>query len=404
MLFMPVSLAISKEISNDALYGEISINQDQSERRLKSGHDALSPVTQALSGYFEWKNRLEKNYGLSYTIEYSPQFQRDAQTTSINTGNDETNFIFHWAAVDHAEIKRGALIGWYQISRTLGGNTTSDFMSDIGIITPVNGGDTAPDKYRDLWQMLAWEQWFLDDSLRLGFGKLTTRTFLNLNRYAVSDRADFLTPQLVNNTVLPFTARNGMGLFAQYYMKQGYLTGMLREADGTSEDISFDTIGSGKWEYAVELGLTPENFLGSGEGIYRITGYYTDSIGSGLDQQPSGWGVAISLDQDFGKRIGAFARYTYADEDWRQFKQRFGMGMQYRHPFGFKHDRIGLAAWWAEATDDSLNDEAGVEAFWKLQLAPNFEVSPHIQLISNTQDTAENEPVVIGSFRLRVLL
>lgn len=190
-----------------ATYGEIGIVQDPNRAHLKSGHAALAPVTDALAGYFDFKDRLRETYGLSYAIEYSPQFQWDLGGDTTYTGNDETNLIASWALIDPTEPKRGSLMAWYQISRTLGSLNTCAFMSDVGIVTPVNGGDTAPGDYSDLWQMLAWEQWFFDEQLRVGIGKLTTRTFLNLNRYAVGDREDFLTPQLVNNTVVPFTAR-----------------------------------------------------------------------------------------------------------------------------------------------------------------------------------------------------
>ncbi|MCB1773700.1 MAG: carbohydrate porin [Gammaproteobacteria bacterium] len=387
-----------------AIYGEIAINQRQAQRRLKSGHDLLQPLTDAFSGYFAWKDRLREDYGFSYTVEYSPQAQWDLRLNGLHTSNDETNLIFQWAAVDRADMKRGTLMGWYQVSRTLGSRHTSQFMQDVGIITPTNGGDTAPGDYNDLWQMLSWEQWFLDDTLRFGIGKLTTRTFLNLNRYAVGDREDFLTPQLVNNTVVPFTARNGMGLFGQYHMDEAYLTGMVREADGTSTDISFDTLDSGKWEYAVELGLTPTNTAGLGEGIYRFTGYYTDSIGTGANKQPSGWAMALSFDQDIGNDYGAFFRYSYAGEDWRAFRQRIGAGVQIKHPLGFRYDRIGLAAWWAEPTNNTLSGETGVETFWKLQLAPNIEVTPDLQLIFNPQGNMNRNHVLIGSLRLRVLM
>lgn len=388
----------------EAVYGEFGVVQLDLADQLKTGHDALQPVTDALSGYFAFKERLREDHGFAYTIEYSPQFQWDLGFNGHYTANDETNLIAQWALVEPGNPKRGSLMAWYQISRTLGDRNTSQFMGDVGVITPVNGGDTAPGDYRDLWQMFAWEQWFLDDGLRVGAGKLTSRTFLNLNRYAVGDRDDFLTPQLVNNTVLPFTARNGMGLFTQYHMEDAYLTGMVREADGTSEDISFDTIDSGKWEYALELGLTPQNLLGQGEGIYRFTGYYTNSIGQGAAQQPSGWGLAMSFDQDFGEDYGGFFRYTYANEDWRAFRQRIGAGIQVKHPLGYRYDRIGLAGWWAEPTDSSLSGETGLEAFWKFQLAPNIELTPDVQLIFNPQGNTSRSQVLLGGLRLRILM
>ncbi len=108
------------------LYGEASVLQEYAEPRLRSGHDAFAGLTDALSGYFDFKERLGRVHGFHYTIEYSPQFQWDMQ--GGHTSNDETNLIVQWAAVDSAEPKRGSLFAWYQISRTLGDSTTSDFM------------------------------------------------------------------------------------------------------------------------------------------------------------------------------------------------------------------------------------------------------------------------------------
>ena len=277
-------------------------------------------------------------------------------------------------------------------------------MAETGVISPLNGGDTAPGDYNDLIQMIAWEQWFYKERLRLGLGKLTTRTFLNLNRYATGDREDFFTPMLVNNPVVPFTARNGMGLFSQYHWDAVYLTGMLREADGTTTGIDLSTIDSGNWEYAFELGLTPANLGGLGEGYYRIMGYYTDSIGYDASYQPAGWAMALSFDQDIGSRLGALVRYSWASETYRAFKQRLALGLQIKTPFRFQYDRIGLGAWWGDATSPEVDYEYGLEAYWKLQLAPFLELTPDFQVILNPQGDQNRDAVIIGGLRLRVVL
>ena len=195
--------SVANEDDAKAVYGEIASLVVDINPSVKTGHDALSPLTEAVQGYYLFKERLDIAYGLSYSIEFSPQFQWDARFNGTYHSNSETNFIVQWAPIDHLDAKKGSLIGWYQLSHTLGSLDTSSFMDETGVITPLNGGDTAPDNSRDLLQMLVWEQWFLRDQLRFGIGKLTTRTFLNLNRYATSDREDFFTPMLVNNPVVP---------------------------------------------------------------------------------------------------------------------------------------------------------------------------------------------------------
>lgn len=389
-----------------ALYGEAGVVQAYAEPALRSGHDALRPLTDAMSGYFGLKQRLSSDYGLSYIIEYSPQFQWDQLGNGAGgyTGNDETNVIVQWSPVEPSNPKAGTLALWYQISRTLGDKTTGRFMNDAGILSPINGGDTSPNKSNDLIHMLTWEQWFMEDSLRLGVGKLTTRTFLNLNRYAVSDREDFMNVMFVNNPVVPFTARNGMGLFTQYHLDDAYLTGMLREADGTSTGVSFDTLDSGNWEYAAELGLTPDNLAGLGAGIYRITAYYTDGFGRGATRSPSGWAWSLSFDQDIGDDLGALFRYAYATEDWRAYRQRAVAGVQIKQPWRYQHDRVGLGAWWGEPTANNLDPEYGLELFYKAQLAPYLEVGPDLQLILNPQLDKSRSSAFIAGLRVRVVL
>ena len=384
-----------------ALYGEVSMLWEDESPTLRSGHDALRPLTDAMSSYFAAKDRL-RQAGVTYSIEYAPQFQWDLH--GAYTANDETNLIVQWSLVDPLSPKRGSLLAWYQISRTLADLTTSEFMDQVGIISPVNGGDTAPTNYRGLLQMLAGEQWFFDDQLRVGIGKLTTRTFLHLNRYAVSDREDFFTPMVVNNPVVPFTARNGMGLFGQYHMDSAYLTGMIREADGTTTGIDFSTLDSGNWEYALELGLTPDNLAGLGQGYYRMTGYYTDDFGQGGARSPSGWTLSLSFDQDIGENYGALFRYAYASEPFRDFKQRAAVGLQIKNPWRYRYDRVGLAAWCGDPTDPGLGNEYGMEVFWKLQLAPYLELTPDLQVIFNPQRDHDRDSVFIAGLRLRALL
>ena len=390
-------------VDGPATYGEVAVLQRQyADPALRTGHDLFAPLTRGMQGYFDFKDRLREQSGLSYTIEIAPQFQWDVDGASH--ANNETNLIVQWAAIDASDIKRGGLLGWYQLADTLGSLNTSQFMADVGVISPLNGGDTAPGDQNRLWQMLVWEQWFANDSLRFGVGKLTTRTFLNLNRYAVSDREDFFSPMIVNNPVSPFTARNGIGVFAQKHFAGGYLTGMLREADGTRKGIGFDTLDSGKWEAAVEYGFTPGTAARNNEGYYRFTGYYTDSIGEGGNRQPPGWSVALSFDQDFGARWAGLFRYAYASEPFRTFKQRAVIGAQLKQPWRFQHDRVGLAAWWAEPTSPVLNHEAGAEAFWKLQLAPYFELTPHLQMVFDPQFDPTRDVAVIAGLRVRIVL
>lgn len=294
-----------------------------------------------------------------------------------------------------------SLIGWYQFSNTIGGTTTSEFQDELGILSPVNGGDTSPGNARDLLQNFSLEQILPGGRVRFQVGKLTTRTFLNLNRYAVGDREDYFSPLIVNNPVVLYTARVGLGTFAQYTADDWYLIGMVRDAsaDPSSRFFDTDSLGDGDWEYAGEFALTPK-FDGLGQGNYRATYHYTDST----DSQPSDWDLSFSFDQDLGERFAGLFRYAYSDKGLRTFQQRAVVGLRWKKPFGFLYDQFGIAGWWADPSDGDLGDEYGLEAFWTLQLSPFFEVAPDAQLIFNRAGKADDTPVSVFGVRARVLL
>ena len=403
--FAPYAAAEQPDTTQDpySVYGETGVVLDYADRETKLGHINLGPINDAMDAYFGFKNRLSERYGFNYTLEVAPQFQWDFEGNAGTTSNNETNLIVQWSLIDRQDPQKGNLLAWYQWANTLGSKNTSEFADKLGVISPLNGGDTAPGTAASRLQHFAWEQWFLDDSLRLMAGKLTTRVFLNLNRYATGDREDFFTPMLVNNTVVPFTARLGLGVFGQYRQDSWYLSGMVRDADASSDWLDFDSLDSGNWEYATEFGLTPQDLAGLGEGNYRFTYYYTDSIGEGSAKQPSGWTLSLSFDQDIGTRYGTVFRYAYADEDFRTFKQRLALALQVKKPLGFENDRIGFGFWWGDPTADKLEDEYGLEAFWKLQITRFLELSADLQTILDPANNPDESAVFVGGVRLRAL-
>ncbi|GAB5450950.1 MAG: hypothetical protein Hals2KO_12780 [Halioglobus sp.] len=397
MCFSPLLFA---EAAND--YGEAGVVVEYEDRRDKSGHVELGPLSRGMDAYLEFKRSTFQTHGFNYTVEVAPQYQYQADGDGGVHANNETNFILQWSLVDAAQPRRGNLLAWYQWSDTWGGKTTSEFADRAGVLSPPNGGDTAPGKSRDLTQHFAWEQWLGDDHWRLMAGKLTTRVLFNLNRYTVSDREDFYTPMLVNNPVAHYTARIGLGAFLQYRRDDWYVSGMVRDADADLSErfIDFDSVDSGNWEYVSEVGLTPGNFMGMGQGNYRLTLSYSDAT----DNLDSTYTASFSGDQDLGDDWGVFMRYAWADDTFRTFEQRLAAGVQMRRPLGFVNDRLGVGAWWGRPVEAALDDEYGLDLFWKFQISPWLELSPGLQFNMNPAAQPDRSKAVFAQMRLRVVL
>ena len=112
---------------------------------------------------------------------------------------------------------------------------------------------------------------------------------------------------------------------------------------------------------------------------------------------------SLSTDQDIGDHIGAFFRYAQADTTFRDFHKRAVLGFQVKKPFAFTYDRLGVGAWWGDPTDMSLNEEVGVEFFYKAQISPFMELTPDIQVVLNPANSTDSTRVVFG-LRLRIVL
>lgn len=406
VLVMSLSLVSPVSAHSDGAdqvdYGEISLLKDYDNREDKRGHVDFGPLSRGMDAYLGVKKSRFQEHGFNYIVEIAPQYQDHIDGGGGSTANNETNLIAQWSLVDAEEPKRGNLLMWYQWSDTWGSDTTSDFSQAIGVLSPPNGGDTAPQSSRNLTQHFAWEQWFSDDQWRFMIGKLTTRVLFNLNRFTVSDREDFFTPMLVNNPVTHYTARVGFGAFVEHRQDSWYISGMVRDADAdlSKKFIDFGSLDTGNWEYVTEVGLTPDDVKGLGEGNYRLTFSYSDAT----DNLEATRSISLSVDQDLGEKWGAFVRYAWADDTYRAFEQRLALGIQALKPLGFTNDRAGIAAWWGKPTDSSLDDEYGLDMFWKLQVSPWLELTPGLQLNLNPAIQTDRSSAVIAQVRLRMVL
>ncbi len=390
LVLASATVALAQEPAPDGFdYGEIApVFEDPLDR---TGYISLGPIDAWTDRYFEWKEKLGADYGISYLIE-------DRLINQWGGGaaiyDNEVNLVGRAELVDSDRWGTGAFMVWGQFAQSLGNNTGSEFQADVGVLSPLNGGNSGPDSSNEILQMLVWEQIMLDDRFRVQVGKLSTRTLVNLNRYADGDSLYFFSPMLGNNTVVPYTALLGSGVFAQWKEKLWYVSGLARGAD-TEKGISFDAIEDGDFQYVGEVALTP-TLPGIGYGEYRLTLSYDEET----DERPDVFTISASLDQDIGERVGGFFRVAYSDDTWRAFETRVAGGFQLKQPFGFRHDRTGIGAWYGKPTNDDLDSEYGVEIFYKAQVQRFFEITPNFQLVADPALSDDSVEAIVG-LRLR---
>ncbi|MGB0660854.1 MAG: carbohydrate porin [Mangrovicoccus sp.] len=370
-------------------YGEADALFDTAQER--DGHLSFGALGRLSERYFDAKDRVHQQNG-SYWFFEDRLINQWGDGSRIN--DNELNLI---ARQEFARAHAGgwSLNLWGQFANSLGGKTGGEFQSDLGILSPLNGGNSGPDKSNEILQMAALEYVAPEGAWRAQAGKLSLRMLVNLNRYANGDSEMFFSPMLGNNPVVPYTALLGLGAYGQYQTEAWSLAGLVRAPD-TELGLTLDGWEAGNRGYVVEAALTPD-LPGLGEGIYRLT-WSLDEANDALPRMET-W--SLSTDQDFGPRLGGFFRYAWAETTFRDFDQRLAAGFQVKKPLGLTHDRLGLGYWWGHPSDATLDPEQGLEIFYKAQISRFLEITPDIQLVKDPAFSTRDSDVVLG-LRLRL--
>jgi len=231
-------------------YGEISGVFEQAGER--DGYVNFGKLGVSYDRYAIWKDRLREDYGFSFLIE-DRMINQWGHGASIY--DNEINLIARQEILRSVPGSLSFNI-WGQFANSLGGTTASQFQTQLGVLSPLNGGNSGPATSNQILQMFALEYSDPDERWRVQVGKLALRTLVNLNRYANGDSEIFFSPMLGNNPVVPYTATLGLGAFAQWKQDGWYLSGLVRAPD-VALGLSTRSWNAGNRAYVVEAGLTP---------------------------------------------------------------------------------------------------------------------------------------------------
>lgn len=256
-------IACAEPATDGFEYGEMSgVFENPAE---KDGYLSFSPLDRAHKTYSGWKTGLAEAQGFSFMIEDRLISQWGDGASILD---NELNLIFRGEVLRELPGMLSWNV-WGQFADSLGGTTGAEFQRDLGILSPLNGGNSGPNTSNDILQMATLEYISPDERWRVQVGKLALRTLVNLNRYANGDSEMFFSPMLGNNPVVPYTAQLGLGVFGQWKEDSWYVSALVRAPDAEL-GISTDAWNSGHRGYVVEAGLTPD-IPNLGPGVYRLT-------------------------------------------------------------------------------------------------------------------------------------
>ncbi len=362
----------------------------------EEGNTALQPGAvfpkDPISPYIQAAKYALSDAGFRYTFYQSISA---VSMTEVASGSSAlqyytATFLGKWAIY---EVPDGGPAGWIttEVDMQLGFSKASRGQTPQGNLgTVVYPNDTVVG-VNGIWMSeLAWQQSLADGHLVLLAGLIDESNYLDANKYANNSQGQLMNSALVNSMVLPIPYNN-LGVQLQWQPSRSWYvmfgTGANAQYAG---DSPFKNLGFANWSYLLELGLTPKDVLGLGDGVYRFQPFVATVNG----QTQTGIGLNVQQQLGHNSPLGFFGRFGVGGSqvtlDGAQ--AQIGTGLVLQAPLKcaglfpkLSNDYLGAGFIWSQASHSALPiahaNEYGFEASYVLQLTPLMSVQPDFQII-----------------------
>jgi hypothetical protein len=351
--------------------------------------------------YQLFKQQLSEQHGFDYLLAYTPLFQLGERGKDYMDA--ELDFGFIWNLHDNGDSK-GNLLAYMLWVQTFSNMPTGEYSQQYGVVTQPNSGSTDPNFGLVQLNILAWEQTWLDDSISLRVGQLRNDFFFGTNKYHNDDRYVFLHTVLSGLQGANWAATGkGIGAMLDVRGDEFYSTVGFTDAKANQNYPDFQSFADGKYHYLGEIGWTP-TFGCDSEGEYKITQSYTARTGDPNDVgQREGYGLILSGRQDINRRVGISARWNKSFERFNSgLRESLATGFTFTGIGNYKDDWISFGFFYGKPIDRTLQEEHGMEVYWRAQLTKTIDVTPDFQVYFDR--AGQPGPAFFGALRIRFIL
>ena len=324
---------------------------------------------------------------------------QQALDANENTGNYEIDLIgsFVLKKRDQGKVGDTDLVFWAFSVDNLGGlQSTGQMQQKAGLLWATN--DINVDSSVTQFGVLGIRQFFYDDRLELGFGKMFPGMIHTESSYTANNSETFMSKIVAASAVGGYFEAIGLGANLKYWGDNWFIQGGVSDAKAESE-LDFSSQADGVLAWTTEAGWAPRHR--GGDTAISLLAFRVDQTPA-LNKQ-TGW--ALSGTHDFGEnqRYGIFGRYTRASggegigqenaDAALPLKSAAFLGLSLNRPLERANDQLGMALLYGQPTENreslGFSRQYGIEAFWKFGIGRFFRVTPSLQLLRNRNDELE---------------
>jgi porin len=356
-----------------------------------------------LKPWYDLKADLAKNHGFNFGVSYTAFYQQASDT--FGPEDDAASFDLDVAGTWNflgRETDSPTVLGFDFFWR----DTLGTDISPQALFTQYGSlySGAAPYGENDPVVGELWIQQKIGNDFGFRVGKIfpiTAYDFFPFKNF----RTDFVDFNHVTNATIPLPG-NGLGGFVQYRPQPSVLLRLgAHDANADVEKSGFDTYDGELFtifEIGVDTGLVPREPGRPPAGHVHVSLWNQDEReDAGIDD---GWGIGVSAVQRFG-RFTPFLRFGYADVDAggpTPVKYMANAGLVIDGIFGQEKDRIGIGYTWSDPADPALDDQNMINGYYRVQLTPEIEVGPTLEVIFDPVRNQDDDTVFVGGFRTRI--
>lgn len=349
--------------------------------------------------FYEHRKYLKNRYGLALNIDYNFLNQYASFSFDDRKAASGTFRVYgRWSPRTKKGRPGNGLVFRFENRHQIGPGTTP---RNLGFDA---GSALSTASFKEFgWGTTAlyWEQGSLDEKIGFVAGHMDPGDWEDLHPLLNAYTA-FLNDASFNNptTALP---NQGLGIAARAFVSdQIYLKGGLHDANGEPTSIDFESFFDVQEYFTwVEVGWAPD-FKSDvlGESVHLTLWHADPRTEAGTLES---WGVTFSAAHEYGEKWIPYIRAGYSEGGAALLRAMLtvGTGVRIR-----SDDLLGVAASWGSPPQgEEGRDQFGVEAFYRLQLTHNLQITPGFQWTLNpAYNRVRNSIWVASVLRIRFVL
>ncbi len=371
---------------------EVGERQEHTRSRLRSAE-----AESLAKKYSLFKERLEQETGLSYTIDVSFLGQRGAPNGKGTPWQSQYYGTVNWDMFQSDTYGSGSMQLAYTAVRYWGMNANT-LADRISVINPVNDYPKNANYFDQLsftYQLPGALNW-----LSVTAGQFPIYNF-DGTAYDSNQQINFINDALSQNGSDVYPSAS-LGAFVTMTPNDLWSVSFgFQDAHNISGSrITTDQFDQKRFTSFGSISFTP-TIDGWGTGEYSLLLYNQPSVPE-QPQNSNGW--SLNLSQNIGQ-FGVFARINGASHSPNSIQQSYVIGGVYNNPFHRNSlDQIGLAA-----TFNKLNKKVNgegtrayenvVEAYWSFGISEFMILTPDIQFYLNPGADTEQSTATVTSLR-----